>query len=337
MPVDTTRNDEILAEETAFIAAQVAKDATNTTPTPTAETPAEPVKDATKDAAPPTDDPAVEPESADEPDPVGDTPDPDAVEPPAGEDDEEVPITDEAFAAAMQAERVSVSLDSVPEAARPIVQKKLKDLEAGFTRTMQKVRAAEKEAAAVKAEARFQQERPDDYIVTMLLAQPDLMERVNAKLNELDASPTAREAHGVVVERAREKARQAEQEALDKAESDSKRAGDIVRMGKAAARAAGVPWEAGVEAEIAAHLALNSDITEADIRHIAAEKAKVWKRVLREQGRTSKQAYVDGKVKDRKLAGLTVRPATGAAPAPSARPAPTNDDDFIAQFAAKLG
>jgi hypothetical protein len=317
-----SENDKMIAAEEAFIASVAAKD--------------EPAA-----VVPVVQDPAV----TDDPPVVAESGAPGAaVETPAGEDagvmappdeEEEVEVTDEAFAAAMQAERASVSLEDVPEAARPIVQKKIKDLEAGFTRTMQKVRADQKDAIAIKAEARFQAERPDDFIVQMLLAKPELMEQVNAKLNEFDASPTAREAHGVVVERAREKALAAENDVLAKAEANEKRAADIVRMGKAAARAAKVPWEAGVEANIAAHLAINSDITEADIRAIAADTAKLWNKALREQGRTKSQEYVAAKVQDRK-AGLTVRPSTGTAPAPSARPVPKNDDEFIAQFAATL-
>lgn len=336
MPADVTINDEILAAENAFIAEQVSKG------TPAVETPAAP-KGEQETPPPAPDDPPAPAESAtaggDATETAGDTPkdaDGDAVETPATDDDE-VTITDEAFASALAAEKVSVDLDAIPKEARPIVQKKLKDLEAGFTRTMQKVRADQKEAMAVKAEARFQQERPADYVVTLLMANPDLMAQVNAKLDEFEASPIAREAHAVIVEREREKARTAEQATLDRADADIKRQHDIVRMGKAAARAAGVPWEAGVEADIAAHLALGQELTEADIRTIAAEKAKVWKRVLREQGRIKQQTYVEAKVKDRKLAGLTVPPSAGAAPAPAARPAPTNDDDFIAQFAQKLG
>lgn len=256
-----------------------------------------------------------------------------------GEDgDVEVPEpTDEAFQAAMAAERAPLSLDGIPEAARPLVQRKIKDLESGWHRQMRKLADDRREIADERAEKRFREEQPDDFIVTMLEADPTLFDRVNAKLTELEASPTARKAHGIVVERAREKAKETERKALDAEKDRQKKSDELTRTAKAAAKAYGVPFEMGVEAEIAAHLAIGTELTEDDIRAIAKAKAVIWQRHLREVERGKSAKYVEEKLGDRKKAGLAVKPSTGAAPAPSALPTPKNDDEFIAQFAGKLG
>lgn len=336
MPADVTRNDELTAAEEAFIQ-KMEGPAAEDTQEPETEAPApddSPVTtpEAKSDAEAPADPPTPEVTAGEdeaEPDPV-DTPE----EP---EEEADADAIDEAFNAAMAAERAPLTLDGIPEEARPLVQKKMKDLEAGFTRTMQKVRQAEREAAQAKAEYRFQQERPDDFIVSLLLTQPDLMDRVNKKLDEVTGSETAREAHGVVVERAREKAKAAEEAALAEQEAQYQRAVEVTRMAKAASKAYGVPFEMGVEAEVAAHIKIHGDITEAEVKAIAESKAKVWKAKVREMERTGRQQYVQGKVQDRKRAGLAVKPSSGVTPTPGAKPVPTNDDEFIAQFVASGG
>ena len=339
MTAPMTVNDTLVADERAFIEQMVAKDAPKApvasataapavveTPTSSASVTSEVVQDP---AARVDDPPSGGEQAKDTKDPV----------PEPGETEVEpvIEITDEAFAAAMAAERAPVSLDDVPEAARPIVQKKLKDLEGGFTRSMQKLSEARKEADAVRAELRFQEERPDDFIVTMLLAKPDLMEAVNAKLDEIEKVPRSREAHDIIVKQARETAAKALDEARVAESKKVERANEFVRMGKAAAKAAGVPYEvAGIEANIAAHVAIHGEITEADIRGIAESAAKVWHHHLRQQQRDKQGQYVEAKVQDRRTAGLTVRPTTGTSPAPSAAAPPKDDNEFIAQMVAKL-
>jgi hypothetical protein len=345
MPVAKTDNDELVDSEAAFIASMVAKDAPKVAPVvakdaPTAvdsavasavtKEPPVPVV-ASGDSVPPT-------TQADDPPAGDDAKDPPVTPPDGAGDDEVAEIPDDAFQAAMAAEHASLSLDALPEAARPIVQKKIKDLESGWHNSMRKLAADRKDIATVKAEERFRTERPDDFVVTMLLADPTLMDRVNAKLDEVTASPTAREAHGVVVERAREKAKAAEFAALDAEKARGKRAAEVEKIGRAASTAVQVPYElAGVEAMIAAHIAIKGEITEPEIKGIVAERATLWKKHLREQDRLKAGKYASDKAKDIRTAGLAVRPATGTTPAPSAGPKPTTDDEFVAMFAAKLG
>lgn len=331
-----TENDRITADEAAFVTQFAAQGA-----------PAAPVAGIKVDPKAVAGDPPVVAEPA----PVVTDTDPAPVtDPAAGEQDPEAvtdpdpdaeilpeEITDEAFQAAMAAERAPISLEGIPEAALPVVKRKLKDLEGGFTRITQKIAEERKALADVRAEERFRTERPDDFIITMLQADPALMERVNVKLDELEKSPTSREAHAVIVKDARSRAKDAERAELAREKDRQKHADDITRMGRAAATAAGVPFGAGVEADIAAHLAIGTELTEADIKSIASEKAAIWKAELRKIEREGKTKYVTEKLKDRKTAGLVVRPATGITPAPAAAAPPKNDDEFVAQFAARLG
>lgn len=341
-----SENDKLVAEEAAFVAAFDAKDQKGAAPKVDAKgapkveskeapvdpaTASEPGTEGTAVATDPTVTDPVEGKRLGKEDPAtaDATPNP---------DEDEVPeVTDEAFQAAMAAERVAFSLDSIPEAARPLVQKKLKDFESGWHRQMRKLADDRREIADERAEKRFREEQPDDFIVTMLEADPTLMDRVNAKLDEFEKSPTARRAHGIIVDNARTKAKETERKALDAEKERTKKSDELTKTAKAAAKAYGVPFEMGVEAEIAAHLAIGTELSEADIKEIARAKAVIWKRQLREIERGKSQKYVEGKVEDRKKAGLAVKPSTGTAPAPSALPTPKNEDEFIAQFVQKGG
>lgn len=243
---------------------------------------------------------------------------------------------DEAFTKAMQEQGADISLDDLPADAKPLVAKKLKNLEAGFTRTMQQVRAVEREAQQVRAEVRFQRERPVDFVVTLLQANPDIAAQVNARLDEFEKSPTAKEYHAVIVEQARAAALQAEEAEATEQQHRAERATQIEMTARAAAEAAGVPFEMGVEDAIVAHLLSHGDIEDSDIKRIAQQKAAIWHAQQRGQKRTERKEYVAQKVQDRKTAGLKLVPGRGAAPAPAPRPAPKNDDEFVEQMAARL-
>lgn len=297
---------------------------------------------------------AAEP-TADEADSASDAPDSDegdAQDPqdPADADDADAPAEDDSpdsdadaegeddapadrAAAEAAARALGVTIDDLPPEARPLVEKRLREINAGFTKLRQKDR---EEITTLKAEQRFQQERPADFVVSLLRAHPQLADEVNAKLDELDGSPTAREAHDIVVRDARAKALGAEHDALTAAAAQARRATEIEDAAKTAARRAGVPFTMGVEDAVAAHVAIHGDIAAADIERIAAEKARAYQASMRAVRREQSKSLAKQKVQDRKSAGLKVKPGTGAAPAPGALPTPTTDEDFITQMAARL-
>lgn len=258
-------------------------------------------------------------------------------------EDADGPTADEdaAFKKALAEEGVEVKLEDIPEEARPIVQRKLKDLERGFHAKMRELAEDRKAARAFKAEERFRSEHPADYIVSLLMEKDGLSEAVNERIEQMQDNRTALEGHRAIVEEGRRKAADAEAKADNQAESDAKshaqRVDNYERWGRAAARAAGVPFEAGVEEAIAARLAIGEELTQDDIRGIAKQKATIFKRSIRERNRGRSDEYVKGKVADRKKAGLRVKPGAGRAPSPAAKKVASSDQEFIDEFASRTG
>lgn len=248
---------------------------------------------------------------------------------------------DAAFKKALAEEGVEVKLEDIPEEARPIVQRKLKDLERGFHAKMRELAEDRKAARAFKAEERFRQEHPADYIVSLLMEKDGLSEAVNERIEQMQDNRTALEGHRAIVEEGRRKAADAEARAESTADEEAKshaqRVENYVRWGRAAARAAGVPFEAGVEEAIAARLAIGEELDQDAIRQIAKQKAAIFKRSIRERNRGRSDEYVKGKVADRKKAGLRVKPGAGRAPSPAAKKVASSDQEFIDEFASRTG
>lgn len=255
---------------------------------------------------------------------------------PAEESDED-PEFDAEFQAALEAEGANPSLKDIPEAARPIVAKKLRDLEAGFTRATQRLAAERTAAVQFRAEERFRKEKPANFIVAMLLEHPELSEQVNEIVNELDGNKTAVAGHAALVEKARQDAAKAETADGDKQKAHEQKIERFITLGRAAARTAGVPFAAGVEEGIAAHLSIYGDISESEIRGIAKAKAKVFKDATRSHRRDASRDYVQGKAGDRRKAPLKIRPGSGSAPAPVGRKVAANDEEFINEFSSRAG
>ena len=109
----------------------------------------------------------------------------------------------------------------------------------------------------------------------------------------------------------------------------------FVKIGRAAARAAGVPFDMGVEEGIAAHILMHGDISDAQIRTIANQKAAVYQRTLRQENRTKRGRYVKEKVSDRKRSAPKITGAGGTAPTPGSKRMAKSDEEFINEFSAR--
>lgn len=243
---------------------------------------------------------------------------------------------DERFKAAMEKHGAVLDLASLPKEVRPVVEQKLKNLEAGFTRAMQDLRGQQKQSVQDQAELRFQREKPAEFIVATLLANPEIADAVNQRLEEFETSPTAREYHGVIVKDARAQALAAVEAERTAAEEAANRAQEIERTAQAAAEAYGVPFDFGVEDKVAAHLAIHGDIDEPTIRAIAKGQAAKYQAIVRAQERDRSKQYVQQKVADRATAGLRVKPGSGTAPQPASKRLAQSDEEFIADFTARL-
>lgn len=303
----------------------------------------------TVDVEIPDEDDEEHPDADTDPDSDEDATDPDDDLTDANRPDEEHPATDSAravatetktFVEALEGQGVSLTklLADVPEAYRPLIEKKAKELQAGFTKARQADREQFKDTVVLRAEMRLLRERPADVIVEKILRDPKLAEAINAKLDQLDkmdqldGTPgVAGSAHQESVKRARETAVSTEQTEAVKAETDARRIDAITQAGRRAAQTAGVPFDAGVEDAIAAQLALGHiNITMDEITAIAAAKAAVWQRSARAVRREATKDYAKNKAKDRRTGGLKVRPNTGSLAAPAGKAGPGNDDEFVA-------
>jgi hypothetical protein len=199
---------------------------------------------------------------------------------------------------------------------------------------MQEARTYRRDEVALKADLRFQKEHPVDHLVSLLLADPELGERVNEKLTEME-SPTARQAHGVVVRDAKAQAKTAEETESATRSQRIERGEQVERYAIRAAEKAGVPYELGIAESIVALVLSrgeNGDVTRAEVDQIIKEKAAVYERRVRAHKRESRKAYIAAKAADAKAGGLKIRPGQGTPPGVGKKPVPKSDDEFVASF-----
>ncbi len=343
--IPQTENDKTAAAEEAFVAA-FAKDA------PLAEQPddepkhepAKPVKE------PPPAKPDEEQEEAKEPEETeeetvgsrGETVETDEEKLAA----DEAAKTEAAFQAALKKHGAKLTLDDVPEDARPLVKQRLKELEAPWTRALQEATAFRKTAAEFRAEERFRTEHPAEYVLKLLLDNPKLSDEVNAKLEEIGESPTNQRAHQVVIEDLRAKAAKAEDEATAKQLAhEAERQREITALQThldARLESRGLTSGPSLQRMLNDRAALNAkekgepQLTTAEIDEIVAIYAKDAVSTRREQARDASGQYVKAKVNDRKTAGLKIKPGSGA-PAPAgSKPRPATEDAFIEDVMSRI-
>ena len=269
-------------------------------------------------------------------------------DPKAEETDEPTAEESAAFEKALLEQGVKVALEELPEAARPAVKKTLTEMNRGFTTRMQELSAELKSARAFKAEERFRKERPADFIFAMLAENPDVALQVNKLIEQTAENETALNGHKALVENARRHAADAEEQAVTRADTQKQVEGEIIAMGRAAAKAFGVPFEAGVADGIATAILLETQlaaaekrdarrITKEQILGIAKQKSVLYDNLKRQLARDKSGKYVSDKVADRK-AGLVIKPGVrGNPPAPGAKTKPKNDEEFIERFVAAQG
>lgn len=295
-----------------------------------------PASDAAKPSAPdpeiatPDEEP-VTPSATPDDDDAADDPDQDPESPDVDDEDE----IDEEFAAAAKLNKVALTVDDLPEAARPLVKKRIKELETGFTKAMQDARDYRKDEAKFKAEERYRAENTAEYVADMLLKDPKLGEAVNALLDGI-TTETAKKAHEIVVREGRSKALHATEAQLKAQEDRAQRGLALDAYTRTQAMKAGVPLELGVEASVIAFINEKGDITEREIDAIVAQKAKEYANHTRAIRREASKKYVENKVEARKTGGLKVKPGSGITPAPSGKPRPKNDAEFMESFTARM-
>lgn len=223
-------------------------------------------------------------------------------------DDDDTP--DEEFEAAKEKYNIPTKIDDLPEEARPLVEKKFKDMERGYTRAMQDARSYRTEKAQYDAERAYERDHRDQAIADALVADPSLIDKVNAEI-ERRKDPTYSKA----IERDREVTkREAEltaKETLAQQETRNARGEAIEDYTRDAAKQAGIPFELIESAVVLAITATpGKEFTEAQVDAIIAEKAKVYAKAVGVVKANKTKEYAKLKAEDAKHAGI-VKPRSG--------------------------
>lgn len=237
---------------------------------------------------------------------------------------EEDPASD-ATKAALTARGADLTLTDVPTEYRGIVEKKLRNVDAAFTRIQQEAATFRSERAKFVAEERFRAENPHLAIVEAIQAGGDeLFEKVNEELGKLGDSTLA-EAFKIVVKDKRQAMVQAVESERDKVEQEwrqwQERSQHVETTARAVATKAGLPWriaERAIEAALLRKPENARDITDDEIQRVIADEAKEHTTIVREQTRAASKALVQTRTATRKAAP----PSTGKRPASSASPRP---------------
>lgn len=248
--------------------------------------------------------------------------------------------------------KLPTSIDDLPDEAKPLVQKRLKEMESGFTRLMQKQAEFRTEQRQFRTEERYRETHKVEWLVQELLKDPKLEDQVASELEKLrEDSPYLREAASVVAKDHRARAAKdiADQEAEERKESerlekeDREQAEWIVRRGsqvetlaRKACEKNGIQFDRGVEAAIAYEISEQGDIEDQRIAEIVKEMAVERGRSTRAVRREERKRLVEGKTETARKAS-PLRPGQGRAGGSTNRTSkkePTLEENMTA-FAAK--
>lgn len=218
------------------------------------------------------------------------------------------------------AERLGLAplVKDLPDALRPIAAKRLKDMDAHFTRTMQKATDFRAEKRQFESEERYRKEHPVEWLAEQILNDPTLEEKVAAQLEKLQADPTIREAAKTVAKDQR-KAAADEVAKAEKAEQDDatrreERGTKVLSLAKAACTKNGIQFDRGVESAIAFEImsSEDNDIDDDRIAEIVEEMAVERGRSKRAIRREAKKEIVKSKTEAAKNASK-LKPGQGRA------------------------
>lgn len=214
-------------------------------------------------------------------------------------------------------------LEDLPEDARPIVEKRLKEMNAAFTRAQQEATAFRAEKAQYEAQRQYEEANPVDALVAKLLSSPRLLDQVNEELTKL-SEPVYAEAKTRERDTNQKIARLEAEERRRQMEFLETRASQVESYTESLAAAEGVPF-ALIEPLVASAVEKNHRITDEEISAIVKQYAPIYRRSVGAHKREAKKTVTQQKVQDRKTAGLVVKPgaSSASAPAPSTKKLPT--------------
>lgn len=240
------------------------------------------------------------------------------------------------FADALKAEGAEVSLEGLSPEAKVIVEKRLADLQRGFTKATQKARADLGDLHTLKAELAFRDENFLGATVKHLLEHPELQEQLNELFESVTAHPKGLDYHNRELADKRKTAADAVTKAADDARKYAADTEVIERTARVAAAACDVPLTRSMRNEIARERErLGGHITRKEILEVIRADAKEIRSTQRAQRRDESAASVADRVAASK-SGLPISPRVGNSPAPTAEVKPKNDKEFAEQMDRKF-
>lgn len=232
-----------------------------------------------------------EPDEEEEPDGGGEE-----VEGQEPDDDEEL---DADFAQTAKSAQLATTVDDLPEAAQPIVRKRLKEMEAGFTRAMQRANEFRASERTFRTEEAYRKAHPVEWLAEQLAAHPELEDKVAAQLERLRDDPDYRESRKVLNERDRAEAAKeiAKAEAKEREHSEwlETRSTEVETLARETCQSLKIPFDRGVEAAIAYEVRDKGDVDNARIKEIVEQIAIERGASIRAHRREEKKKLLKGK------------------------------------------
>ncbi|HKW12122.1 MAG TPA: hypothetical protein VJO33_17170 [Gemmatimonadaceae bacterium] len=227
------------------------------------------------------------------------------------EEDDEPSEFDRAAARGKLPMEFSDILKSLPKEARgkarQAFEKRLGQMEAGFTRTMQQASSFRKERAELTSELKWIKENPIDFMWELFedsKTGADLIKRWDEEIEarqDPNAKGFAKEA-AMRRERTKNDAKQTAEKEATQADHRQARADHVEGLADKLCRRAGIDYkDSGVEEAL--YIAIvndpNRDITDASIRAIVERKAAAWRKITGEKKREQRTQWVKDKVAER--------------------------------------
>ena len=320
---------EIHPAEAALERIQAAEQATlvkDATPSPVAELAADAVQDTPSeeqpDGAPEASELSAKPEGEEE------SPD----ESPEEQTHEEEDVSE--FGAELT-KHGAPKLEDLPPEMRPLAEKRLKEMNAAFTRAQQEATSFRREKAEFDAKVAYERDNPVDAIVERLLGSPTLLDKVNEELTKLQ-EPVYAEAKDLRRQAMKDKAVVEAERARREAEAREARVVEVETFFESAAAKHGIPAKLA-EPHVAFAIQQKGNLTNEEIEAVVKQAAQVYKRSVGAHKRESVKAYAKQKQED-KAAALKVKPGTPSAiPTPVKREKPKTAQDAYEQILTGMG
>jgi hypothetical protein len=281
------------------------------------------------------DDTDTDGEDADESDEESDDDEDGDADDQSGEGDEDDSAAD-GTKAALTKHGADLSLDDIPEKFRGIVEKKLKGIDAAYTRAAQEATSFRAKERSIRAEEKFRSDNPELVIVEMLRKGGDeLFEKVNKTWNRIDPGvegndeQTLRDNAMLLderIENRRGKAVQAIDAEMQELTAINDMASKVEQSARASAAKHKVPWSDTIDGLLEAAILRKAPaerakgLTETEVDQVVSKFAQDHHRTTRANKRDDSRDRVKTRTENRRGPKPTVRPPKATASAGSPRP-----------------